>query len=176
MKKGSRLPAALPSIRVVRSQRVILDSDLARLYGVTTSRLNQQFRRNRNRFPADFAFSLTPSEATSMLSQIVTASHKRNRGKPPIAYTEHGAVMAANILRSTRAIAMSIEVVRAFIQLRRISSSHRKISRILEELETRVIGRLDRHDHEIEILFRMMTTLIDEDRGIEPGRRRAGSD
>lgn len=89
-----------------------------------------------------------------MLSQIVTASHKRNRGKPPIAYTEHGAVMAANILRSARAIAMSIE---------------------LEELETRVIGRLDRHDHEIEILFRIMATLIEKDGEKAPGRRRVGS-
>jgi len=161
--KASVLPVVLPLIRVVRGQRVIFDSDLARLYGVSTSHLNQQFRRNRRKFPIDFAFQLKRGEAVRMLSQIVTASGKRNRGKPPVAYTEYGAAMAANVLNSKRAVAMSVEVVRAFIRLRRLSDSHEKISRILAELEKAVIQRLDRHDREIENLFEMMEALIGEE-------------
>jgi hypothetical protein len=160
---------------VIRGQRVILDSDLARLYGVPTKQLNQQFRRNRRRFPDDFAFVLTREEAAGMRSQFVTASDKRNRGISPIAYTEHGAVMAANVLKSARAVAMSIEVVRAFVQLRRIASSHGNIERILAELETAVIARLDLHDKEIEALFRLLGKLIEEDPEQASGIRRVGS-
>jgi len=123
VKKIPELPVVLPLIRVVREQRVILDSDLARLYGVTTSQLNQQLRRNRRRFPIDFAFAMTRAETAGMLSQIVTSSGRRNRRRFPIVYTEHGTVMAANVLKSARAVAMSVEVVRAFVQLRRIAST-----------------------------------------------------
>jgi hypothetical protein len=175
VKKSPPLPIALPLIRVIRGQRVILDSDLARLYGVPTKQLNQQFRRNRRRFPDDFAFVLTREEAAGMRSQFVTASDKRNRGISPIAYTEHGAVMAANVLKSARAVAMSIEVVRAFVQLRRIASSHGNIERILAELETAVIARLDLHDKEIEALFRLLGKLIEEDPEQASGIRRVGS-
>ena len=175
MKKHLLLPAVLPLIRVVRGRRVILDSDLARLYGVSTSRLNQQVRRNRRRFPVDFAFIMTRREASLMLSQIVTASKRRNRGKPPIAYTEHGAVMAANVLKSDRAAAMSVEVVRAFIRMRKILSSHRRIARILGELEAAVAVRLDRHDREIAALFEMLEALVDAGPGGPPPARRVGS-
>lgn len=159
--KSSPTPSViLPLIRVVRGQRVILDSDLARLYGVSTSRLNEQVRRNPKRFPPDFAFRLNAEEAAQMLSQFATASRKRNRGKSPRAYTEYGAVMAANVLKSELAVTMSVEVVRAFIQLRRIASSHEKITRILAELEIAIAKRLDHHDREIETLFGMMEALI----------------
>ena len=162
MKKRPPLPVALPLIRIVRGQRVILDSDLARLYGVPTKQLNRQFRRNRRRFPSDFAFTLTRKEAAEGLLQIVTALGGRNVGKPPIAFTEHGAVMAANVLKSDRATAMSVEVVRAFVRLRHISSSHAKIARILHELETAVRGRLDGHDKQIAALFEMMAAIVDD--------------
>jgi hypothetical protein len=175
VKKRAPLPVALPLIRVVRGQRVILDSDLARLYGVTTSRLNEQFRRNRRRFPIDFAFTLTRKEAAGGLSQIATALGGRNRSKPPIAYTEHGAVMAANVLKSARAVAMSVEVVRAFVQLRKIASSHGRIERILAELEVAVVARLNRHDKEIEALFGLLGDLIDEGPDQGSGVRRVGS-
>lgn len=175
MKKNHPLPVALPLIRIVREQRVILDSDLARLYGVTTSRLNEQVRRNRRRFPIDFAFALTREETAGMLSQIATASRKRNRGKPPIAYTEHGAVMAANVLKSTRAVAMSVEVVRAFVQLRKIASSHGNIERILAELEAAVTARLNSHDKQIDTIFRLLGRLIQDDPDQSPGIRRVGS-
>ena len=175
MKKGSTLPVALPLIRVVRGQRVILDADLARLYGVTTARLNQQVRRNRRRFPADFAFTLTRKEAAVGLLQIATALGGRNRGKPPIVFTEHGAVMAANVLKSARAVTMSVEVVRAFVQLRRIASSNGNIERILAELEAAVMARLTLHDKEIEALFGLLGALIEEDPEQGSGIRRVGS-
>lgn len=162
MKKSPPLPVALPLIRVVRDQRVILGSDLARLYGVTTKQLNQQFRRNRLRFPKDFAFALTRKEDAGGWSQIVTTLSRRRRSNPPIAYTEHGAVMAANVLKSARATAMSVEVVRAFVSLRRISSSHERIARILQDLESAVSGRLDGHDKQIAALFEMLAALVDD--------------
>jgi hypothetical protein len=175
VKKGSALPVALPLIRVVRGQRIILDSDLARLYGVTTSQLNQQVRRNRRRFPIDFAFTLTRKEAAGGLSQIVTALGGRNRRKPPIAFTEHGAVMTANVLKSSRAVTMSVEVVRAFVQLRRIASSHGNIERILAELEAAVMARLTLHDKEIKALFGLLGALTEADPEQDSGIRRVGS-
>jgi hypothetical protein len=170
MSKKSSLSVVLPLIRVARGQRVILDADLAGLYGVSTSRLNQQFRRNQRRFPADFAFVLTPAEAAAQLSQIATASRNRNRRKPPVAYTEYGAVMAANVLNSGRAVAVSVQIVRAFIQLRKIASSHEKIARILAELEEAVTKRLDRHDQEIKILFDTVEALVNADPELPPPR------
>lgn len=167
--KGAVLVAS-PLIRVVRGRRVILDSDLARLYGVTTSQLNQQFRRNRKRFPADFAFVLTPSEAAEGLSQIVTALGGRNTRKPPVAYTEHGAVMAANVLKTARAMAMSVVVVRAFVRFRRLSASHARIARILADLEETVKRRLDGNDRQIEALFAMLAELLGERGRDEPIR------
>ncbi|MBI3565405.1 MAG: ORF6N domain-containing protein [Elusimicrobia bacterium] len=160
----------MPLIRVVRGRRVILDSDLARLYGVTTSQLNQQFRRNQERFPEDFAFVLTPREAAEGLSQFVTALGRRNRGKPPVAYTEHGAVMAANVLKSARAMAMSVEVVRAFVRLKSLSASHSRIARILADLEETVKRRLDGNDRQIEALFAMLAELLGERGRDEPIR------
>jgi hypothetical protein len=122
-----------PEIRIltIRDQKVVLDSDLAAVYGVTTKVLNQAFRRARNRFPRDFAFQLSVEEYDAMRSQIVTASSgertmrsqivtesRRNIRYRPWAFTEHGALQAANILRSDRAIAMSVYVIRAFIEQR----------------------------------------------------------
>lgn len=109
-----------------------------------------------------------------MRSKILTASKKRNVGAPPIAYTEHGAVMAANVLKSSRATAMSVEVVRAFVRLRRIASSHAKIGQILSELEGVVRRRLDGHDKQIAALFEMMSALIDDIPFATPGKTRIG--
>jgi hypothetical protein len=162
VKKKSDVTIVLPLILTVRGQRVILDSDLARLYGASTKQLNQQLRRNRRRFPSDFAFALTRTEAARMRSQFVTASRKRNRGKSPIAYTEHGTVMAANVLKSKRAVTMSVEVVRAFIRLRKTLLSHGLISKKLAELERAVNSRLNDHDTEIEMLFQTVEHLLDK--------------
>ena len=108
-----------PLIHVVRGQRVILDADLARLYGVTTKALNQAIKRNVDRFPVDFAFQLSAAGDKLRWSQIVTTSQKyRRSGLRPWVFAEHGALMAANVLRSERAVQMSIFVIRAFVRLR----------------------------------------------------------
>ena len=138
---------------------MILDSDLARLYDVSTKRLNEQARRNPERFPADFAFRLTTVEAKILRSQFATSSWGGMRYLP-FAFTEHGAVMAANVLNSARAVSMSVEVVRAFIRLRRAAVSHGVVAQKLAELERAVKTRLDQHDQDIEELFDAVESLI----------------
>jgi hypothetical protein len=126
-------------IRIIRGQRVLLDAGLAALYGVTTKRFNEQVRRNRERFPADFLMQLTDSEAKSLRSQIATskqtAAGRGGRRYQPYAFTEHGAIMAATILNSPRAVEMSVYVVRAFVKLRDVLASHADLARKLEIVE-----------------------------------------
>ncbi|HXJ90796.1 MAG TPA: ORF6N domain-containing protein [Candidatus Binatia bacterium] len=144
-------------ILVLRNQKVILDTDLAELYGVPVKQLNQQIKRNRHRFPADFAFVLTKREYESLRSQIVTSNAGRGgRRYQPRAFTEHGAIMAASVLNSKRAIEMSIFVVRAFVQMRQAMSRNQNIVAKLAELE----GRLDSHDDEIQELVEAIRELI----------------
>lgn len=171
----SKIAVVLPLICTIRDRRVILDSDLARLYGVSTKRLNEQVRRNPRRFPADFLFRLSPNEAEILRSQIATSSKGwGGRRYVPLAYTEHGAVMAANVLNSERAVIMSVEVVRAFIRLRKAALSQGGAVRKLAELERAVTTRLDQHDHEIEKLFEAVESLIDKDEEPDPPRKRIG--
>ena len=126
------------AIRVVRGQKVILDADLAALYGVETRRLNEQVRRNARRFPPDFMFHLSIQEVKNLKSQIATSSLGHGgRRKLPIAFTEHGALMAATVLNSSRAIEVSLYVVRAFVSLREVVSQHKELAAKLDELEKR---------------------------------------
>ena len=153
---------ALPVIHVVRGRQIILASDLAALFGVPTKRLNEQIRRNRERFPADFAFKLTPVETTDLRSQIATSSSGHGgRRYLPFALTEHGVVMAANVLNSPRAVAMSLEVVREFIRLRTIALSHESLRTKLGELERVVKAGLNKHESQIEELFEAVAALIE---------------
>jgi len=126
------VPSADSLILRIRGHAVILDADLAALYGTTTKRLNEQVKRNSERFPDDFVFQLTQKEATAipkdMRSQIATAS-KRNIRYRPYVFTEHGALMAANVVKSDKAIQMSIAVVRAFAKLRRMALSVESLAR-----------------------------------------------
>ena len=115
-------------------QKVLLDSDLAILYGVETRRLNEQVRRNRARFPADFIFELNATEFADLKSQFATSSWGGRR-KLPLAFTEHGAIMAATVLNTPRAVEVSVYVVRAFIQLRELAGSHRELAKRLDDLE-----------------------------------------
>ncbi len=150
-----------PRIVTLRSVKVVVDDDLARLYGVTTKRLNQAVKRNRLRFPMDFAFQLTSGECGILKSQFVTSSAGHGgRRKRPWAFTEHGAIMAASVLRTPRAIDMSIFVVRAFIQLRDVAAPHRELAAKLGELERRVSG----HDDELEEILRALRRLIQSPR------------
>lgn len=128
------------AILVVRRQKVMLDVDLAAIYGVTTKRLNQQFRRNQVRFPDDFAFRLSKDEFEILRSQFVTASWGGRR-YPPIAFTEHGAVMLASVLNSAVAVETSVHVVRAFVRLREILATHKELAKRLDELERKYDGQ-----------------------------------
>ncbi len=168
-------------ILTLRGQKVILDADLAAIYGVTTKRLNEQVKRNLKRFPADFLFQLTRQEFIAMRSQIVTASkqavdHKLSRNLRsqiatsssgyggqrylPYAFTENGAVMAANVLNSPEAVRMSVHVVRAFIQMRALLAGSAELATELKKLETKLTSRLDTHEVAItEVLRRIMLLL-----------------
>ena len=183
-----------PLIFRIRGQRVVADADLARLYGVSTKRFNQALMRNRNRFPTDFAFQLTPSELENLRSQFVTSSsqatdlsaNKRRwsqfvttshggRRYLPWAFTEHGALMAANILNSPRAVQMSIFVVRAFAKMRETLLASPDLARKLAALEKRLTGRLDVHEAAIvKVLQDLMQILNPPPLPPDPPQRRIG--
>ncbi|MEW5993198.1 MAG: ORF6N domain-containing protein [Candidatus Zixiibacteriota bacterium] len=155
-------------IYLIRGQRVMLDSDLAELYGVTTKRLNEQVKRNTERFPADFMFRLNPAEVEVLRSQFATSNKGRGgRRHLPYAFTEHGAVMLASVLNSDRAIEASIFVVRAFIRMRELLSVHKDFARKLTELERRVSG----HDEDIKALVAAIRQLMQP---TDPPKRKIG--
>jgi len=129
------------AIFVLRGHRVILDRDLAAIYGVSTGRLNEAVKRNADRFPEDFMLRLTQAEHAALISQIAISKPGRGgRRKLPWAFTEHGAIQAANVLNSPRAIAMGIYVVRAFVQLREVLASNKDLARKLAALERSLVA------------------------------------
>lgn len=136
------------AIREIRGERVMLDVDLAAVYGVTTKALVQAVKRNLNRFPAGFVFQLTPEESSNLRSRIVTSSWGGRR-YPPYAFTEHGAVMLAAVLKSKRAVEVSVFVVKAFIHMRRMLADQRQFALKLAELE----GELVSHDKQIQAIL-----------------------
>ncbi len=131
------------AIRVIRGQRVLLDADLARLYDVETRVLNQAVRRNRERFPADFMFQLTTEEDARLRSQIVIldAARGRHRKFRPYAFTEQGVAMLSGVLHSPKAVAVNVEIMRAFVELRRVLESNVGLARKLEALERKYDGQ-----------------------------------
>jgi hypothetical protein len=152
-------------IHEVRGQKVILDFDLARIYGVTTARLNQQVKRNQERFPKDFVFQLTKDEYENLMLQIATSSPGYGgRRKLPYAFTEHGAIMAATVLNSPQAVQMSLFVVRAFVKMRDALASHRELARKLEALEKK-------YDTQFKVVFEAIRQLM---AAPEPPRRPIG--
>ncbi len=162
-------------IVLVRGQRVLLDSGLARLYGVTVKVLKQAVRRNRSRFPSDFLLELTADELRFLRSQFVTleiegpaAVDRRGRHPkfPPFAFTEQGVAMLASVLRSSRAVQVNIAIMRAFVQMRRLLSTHSELARKLEELERASAS----HDARIREIFAVLRRLLAEP---EPGARLA---
>ena len=136
------------SIAALRGQRVILDSDLAALYGVETKRFNEQVKRNAARFPVDFMFQLTPEESDSLRSQIATLKTGRGQHRKylPYVFTEHGAIMAAMVLNSPRAVEVSVYVVRAFVRLREAALQHRDLAQQLSELQDKTESLAMSHD------------------------------
>ena len=173
-------------IITVRGKRVILDADLARIYGVPTRRLNEQVRRNADRFPPDFAFVLTEQEVTNLKSQFATSSAGLNRSlftsgsthggrrKLPMVFTEHGAMMAANVLRSKLAIQMSVFVVRAFIRMRQMLIEQRGLARKLAELEEELTARLDVHETAINEILGQIRRLLSSPPEPERPKKRIG--
>ena len=144
-------------ILILRNQKVILDADLAELYGVPVKRLNEQIKRNPQRFPPDFLFTLTRAEYRNLRSQNAASSSAHGgRRYLPYIFTEHGAIMAASILNSKRAIEMSIFVVRAFVQMRQALLVNRQVMSKLYEIE----ARLDEHDAELEDLVEAIRELM----------------
>ena len=158
------------AILVLRGRRVLLDAELAVLYGVTTRRLNEQLRRNRKRFPDDFLFELTTEEFANLKSRFATSSWGGRR-KRPLAFTEHGAIQAATILNSPRAVEMSVYVVRAFVKLREVLSTNRELARRFEQLESRLDSKLTEHDEAIAAILSAIRELM---RPRDPPRRGIG--
>ena len=150
-------PAIEKRILVVRGRQVMLDEDLADLYGVETRVLVQQVKRNVKRFPGDFMFQLTSAEAEVLRSQIVISNEGRGgRRYAPYVFTEQGIAMLSGVLRSDRAIAVNIEIMRTFVELRRVASSYAAIERRLEEIERELGG----HDEQLTEIFAALRQLI----------------
>ncbi len=157
-KRPTQLAVAVESrILILRHQRVILDRDLAELYGVPVRQLNQQVKRNQERFPTDFMFQLTAKEEDSLRSQIVISKKGRGgRRYLPYAFTEHGAIMAATVLNSKRAVEMSVFVVRAFVRMREMLAKNRQLAAKINELDR----RLETHDTAIQEIIEAIKELM----------------
>jgi hypothetical protein len=164
----------------VRGVPVILDSDLAQAYGVTTKALNQAVKRNIDRFPPDFMISLTMEEAKVirlLRSQFVTLEKKGHLKYPPKAFTEHGALMAATILNSPQAVQMSVFVVRAFVAMRSMLMTQQDLAKKLAALERTLTARLDTHEHAISDIIQQIMLLLSpppQEEAQEPPRPRIG--
>jgi hypothetical protein len=155
-----RMEAIQSLIYALRGYRVMLDRDLADLYGVETRALNQAVQRNRSRFPEDFMFRLTLEEGRAVIasrSQNVILKWGENLKYAPYAFTEHGAVMLANVLKSARAVRASILVVRAFVSLRQMLATHEDLVRKVEAIERRV----GKHDRELQEIIKMLRELLE---------------
>jgi ORF6N domain len=168
-----------PLVHAIRGEKVLLDADLAVLYGVTTKAFNQAVKRNRARFPADFMFRLTAGEWEALRSQTVTASSggkamrsqivtasRRNIGALPYAFTEQGIAMLSSVLRSPRAVEVNIAIMRTFVQLRRLMDSNRSLARKIEAME-------EKYDEQFAVVFDAIKRLIADDtaRNARPKRR-----
>lgn len=171
LKRGGTVPVEqiTQCIMVLRGHRIIIDRDLAGIYGVTTGRLNEAVKRNPRRFPGDFMFRLTVAEVDDLRSQFAISSWGGRRYLP-YAFTEHGAIQAANVLSSVGAIEMSVYVVRAFVQLRQLLTSNMELARRLDELEARIEQKLTGHDQAIAAMLsairQLMSSPAPKSRGI----------
>ena len=163
------------AIHIVRGQKVMVDRNLAELYGVTVSVLNQAVRRNRNRFPDDFMFQLTRDEAERLRSQLATLKNGRGpasrsqivilkRGANikylPLAFTEQGVAMLSSVLRSPRAVSVNIEIMRAFVRLREALATNRELAKRIDQLEVRIDKRLAGQDHAIVEILEAIRQLM----------------
>jgi hypothetical protein len=180
MKRLSEMNKEIISqIYIIRGRKVMLDSDLARIYGVETRVLNQAVKRNLDRFPVDFMFQLSPDEYSNLMSQIVISSSQitnnvkdanlmsqfatsnwGGRRKLPLVFTEHGTLMLASVLNSPTAIQASIYVVRAFVKLREILSMHKELSERITDIEKRTFEKLKEHSEQLVLVFQALRELV----------------
>ncbi len=152
-------------IYVIRDQKVMLDAELAELYQVSTGTFNQAIKRNFSRFPKDFRFQLTATEAENLRSQIVISSHGGRRYRPYV-FTEQGVAMLSSILKSGRAVQVNIAIMRAFVKLREIIATHKELADKIQELEQ----KFQRHDGHFETIFQALKEIL-EPRAVPPKRR-----
>ena len=165
MATGIPVESIVTKILLVRSEKVLLDKDLAELYGVETKRLKRAVRRNINRFPKDFMFQLTEKEFDNLRSQFGTSSWGGARYLP-MAFSEFGVVMLASVLNSERAIQVNIQIVRIFTRMREMLSSHKEVMQMLEKIES----KLAEHDNQIMVIFEYLKQL-EQSREIEEEQR-----
>ena len=160
MTEDSLIPAERieKAILLIRGQKVLLDRDLAELYEVPTKRLNEQVRRNLRRFPEDFMFQLSKEELENWRSQFATSNPTAKMGlrRPPYAFTEQGVAMLSSVLNSDRAVEVNIAIMRAFVRLREIMSTHKDLARKLAELER----KLGEHDEKFAVVFEAIRQLM----------------
>jgi len=161
----------ISKIYVIRDQKVMLDEDLAELYDVETKRLNEQVKRNINRFPEDFMFELTKSEYENLKSQNATARWGGRRTLP-YAFTEHGVLMLSSVLKSEKAVSVNIRIMRTFIRMRELLLTHKDLILKVEKIERQMDGQ----GHEIKVLFEYIKRLIEdkEESGAQQSRKRIG--
>ncbi len=159
---GSLVPLARieQAIYLIRGQRVMLDTDLAAFYDVLTKALNQAVKRNLERFPADFRFQLTRSERHELVTNCDRFALLKHSTVLPYAFTEHGAIMAASVLKSERAVQVSVLVVRAFVRLRQILSEHRDLARRIEALELEFVHKTNQHEAHIRRIYEILGDLM----------------
>lgn len=169
--QNSLVPTELiaQSILVIRGQKVMIDADLAALYGVATKRLNEQVKRNLDRFPADFMFQLSQPEKDEVVANCDHLAKLKFSKSLPFAFTEHGALMAASVLNTPRAVEVSVYVVRAFVALRELLTSNKELALKLAELESRIERKLETHDQAIAGLIDAIRELM---RPPEPKKKR----
>ena len=168
-RRSTTVPIGLIERRIylIRGQKVILDTDLAELYRVPTYRLNEQVKRNRQRFPPDFMFQLKPNEADCLTSQNAMSNAGRGgRRTRPYVFTEQGVAMLSSVLNSERAVEVNIAIMRAFVKLREIIATHKELAEKIAELER----RFQKHDSQIEAVFDAIRQLI-QPRPVPPRRR-----
>jgi hypothetical protein len=156
------------SILVIRDQKVMIDADLAALYGVATKRLNEQVKRNLDRFPADFMFQLSQPEKDEVVANCDHLAKLKFSKSLPFAFTEHGALMAASVLNTPRAVEVSVYVVRAFVALRELLAENKELALKFSELETRLERKIDSHDQAIAGLIDAIRELM---RSPEPKKK-----
>jgi hypothetical protein len=153
---GISIEAVAARILLVRGKKVMLDRDLALLYGVATMRLNEQVKRNRNRFPEDFMFQLTKEEVANLKSQIAISSWGGDR-KLPYVFTEQGVAMLSSVLHSERAVQVNIAIMRAFVKLREFLLTHKELAEKIEELER----KYQLHETDIQVIFMTIRKLLE---------------